>query len=213
MARYDVARQTINNAFDILRSEGLTVSRPGAGVFVRERPTVRRVARNRLSRESRAAGRGAFLADAVGSFEPSVETTVRTEPADDRTAAALDIEPGTEVLVRDRVMSADGVPVQLATSRLPRTITAGTRLEEVDTGPSGSYGVLEETGHRLDHYVEYVASRAATADEGDRLQIPAGAPILTVTRLAFDVAGLPVEINSMVLTGERYELVYEIDAD
>lgn len=213
MKRYDVARQTVQNAFDILHSEGLTVGRPGAGVFVRERPTVRRVARNRLSRAERMEGRGAFLSDAAGSFTPTVVTTVRVEPADPRTAAALDIPEGSEVLVRDRVMSADDAPVQLAVSRLPRSITAGTRIEEVDTGHGGMYGVLEEVGHRLDHFAEYVSSRPATAAEGDQLRLAPGAPVLDVTRIAFDTDGTPVEVNSMVLAGERYELVYEIDAD
>jgi GntR family transcriptional regulator len=213
MKRYDVARQTVQNAFDILHSEGLTVGRPGAGVFVRERPTVRRVARNRLSRAERAEGRGAFLSGAAGSFTPTVATTVRVEPADPRTAAALDIPEGSEVLVRDRVMSADDIPVQLSVSRLPRLITLGTRIEEVDTGPGGMYGVLEEAGHRLDHFVEYVSARPATGAEADRMRLAPGAEVLDVTRIAFDTGGTPVEVNRMVLAGERYELVYEIDAD
>src|SRR5437016_3640390 len=35
--RYGVARQTVQNALDVLRGEGLIVSRQGSGVFVRER--------------------------------------------------------------------------------------------------------------------------------------------------------------------------------
>jgi DNA-binding transcriptional regulator YhcF (GntR family) len=35
--RYGVARQTVQNGLDILRGEGLIVSRQGSGVFVRER--------------------------------------------------------------------------------------------------------------------------------------------------------------------------------
>lgn len=211
--KFNVAQNTVQNAFDILHSEGLTVGRPGAGVFVRERPTVRRVARNRLSRAERTEGRGAFLSDAAGSFTPTVATTVRVEPADPRTAAALDIPEGAEVLVRDRVMSADDVPVQLAVSRLPRAVTAGTRIEDVDTGPGGMYGVLESTGHKLDHFTEYVSARPATSAEAKLMLLAPGAEVLDVTRIAFDTDGTPVEVNRMVLAGERYELVYEIDAD
>lgn len=36
MAHYDVARQTVQNAMDQLRAEGLVIGRRGAGVFVRD---------------------------------------------------------------------------------------------------------------------------------------------------------------------------------
>jgi GntR family transcriptional regulator len=214
MERYGVSRSTVQTALSMLRAEGLTENRYGAGTVVRARPTVIRLARNRLSRAERAAGRGAFMSDAAaGGFTPTTEVTVRTEPADEHTAAALGIAIGDEVLVRDRVMSADGVPIQLATSRLPRTITRGTRIEDEDTGPGGTYGRLEENGHHLDHAVESVRSRPATAEESARLGLPAGAPVFAVDRIAVDTAGRPVEVNRMVMAGERYELVYEIDMD
>lgn len=150
MARYGVARQTMQNAIDLLRAEGLVVGRSGAGWFVRER-----LARNRLSRDERVAGRGTFATDAAdGGWEPSVHVTVRYEPADERTATELRIAPGDEILVRERIMSADGQHVQLATSRLPRTLTAGSAIEQENTGPGGLYARLEEAGHHLHHFVE-----------------------------------------------------------
>lgn len=214
METYGVARQTVGNAIDLLKAEGRVVTRRGSGVFVRERPSVRRLARNRLSRAARKAGRGAFMADAAASgFAVTVEVTIRTEPADARTGDALDLDEGTLVLVRDRVMRADEVPVQLAVSRLPHELAAGTRLEQEDTGPTGSYGVLEDLGYQLDHFVEYVATRPATPAEAELLELSAGAPVLTVTRVAYDATGRPVEVNDMVMVGDRYELVYEVAAD
>jgi GntR family transcriptional regulator len=214
MQRYGVARQTVQHAVDLLRAEGLITGRAGAGVFVRPRPVIqRRLSRNRLSRSVRNAGRGAFLADAeAAGFTPTVVTTVRTEPADQRVADALDLAAGDEVLVRDRVMSADGQPVQLAVSRLPRTITAGTAVENPDVGPSGMYGVLDELGHGPDRFVESVGTRLVTAEEAETLRLPLGSPVLTVGRIAYDRTGTAVELNDMVLIGERYELVYEIAA-
>ena len=84
MARYTVARQTVQNAIDVLRLEGLVVGRQGAGWFVRERPAVQRLARSRLSRDERSTGRGAFLSDAADSgWTPTVQVTVRREQADE----------------------------------------------------------------------------------------------------------------------------------
>ncbi|HEY3482619.1 MAG TPA: GntR family transcriptional regulator [Streptomyces sp.] len=211
---YGVANQTVQNAFNLLHQQGITEGRAGAGVFVRERPTVQRRGLDRLRRANREAGQGAFLGDArYSGFTATSKTEVTFEPADERTAAALDIAVGDEVVVRSRVMSADDVPVQIATSRLPRSITAGSRIEQIDTGPSGSYGVLDELGHQLQHGVEYVSTRPATADEATLLRIQPGAPVFEVTRIAFTVAGRPVEINSMVMNGERYQLVYEVPLD
>ena len=214
MARYKVARQTVQNAIDVLRLEGLVVGRQGAGWFVRERPAVQRLARSRLSRDERSAGRGAFLSDAAdGGWTPTVQVTVRREQADERTATELRIAQGDEILVRDRVMSADGHPVQLATSRLPRSLTEDTPIEHKNTGPGGTYARLEEAGHQLHHFIERVNSRPATESEAAALQIDPGNPVLAVTRTAYDTDGTPVETNDMVLVGERYELVYELPAE
>lgn len=210
--RYNVATQTVNNAINMLRDEGLVEGRVGAGVFVRERPTVRRLARNRLSRRERDAGRGAMMTDAAGSgFEVSVQVDVRIEPAVASTADTLRIAEGDEVVVRDRVMSADGIPVQLATSHLPRTVTRGTRIEDEDTGPGGTHKRLEEAGYVLDYSTELVKGRPATVEEAKLLRLQPGAPVLEVVRVVTTTEGLPVEVNRMVLAGERYELVYEID--
>lgn len=214
MARYNVARQTVQNAIDMLRTEGLVEGRSGAGWFVRDKPAVVRLARSRLSRDERAAGRGAFATDAAeGGWVAKVDTTIRREPADEETATQLHIQPGEEVTVRQRVMSADDQPIQLATSRLPRSITAGTAIERKNSGAGGIYARLEEAGYRLHHFVERVTSRLATAEEAAQLRIKPGSPVLAVTRTAYDTSGEPVEINDMVMVADRYELVYELPAD
>lgn len=214
MVKHEVSRQTVQNALKLLHAEGLIESNFGAGTVVRERPTIERRGLDRLRRKNREAGEGAFLRDGRSSgFTATSRTKVTFEPADERTAAALDIAVGDEVVVRSRVMSADDVPVQLATSRLPRSITAGTRIEQADTGKGGSYGLLDELGHRLQRGVEYVSTRPASVEEAAALRLRPGMPVFEVTRVAFTVDDRPVEINDMVMNGERYQLVYEVPLD
>jgi len=214
MRQYHVARQTVQNAFDLLRGEGMIVTRPGAGAFVRTRPAVLRLARNRLERSARSTGRGPFVFDTqVTGFTPNVLATARTEPADEHSADALGVPQGEELLVRERVMHADGEPVQLATSRLPTKLAGRHGIERSDTGSGGLYARLEEAGHVLDHFVEYVSTRPARPAEATSLMLSSGAPVLCVTRIAFDSRGMAFELNDMVLSGERYQLVYEIPAD
>ena len=177
-----------------------------------EPPAVRRVSRTRLARSERRRGRRAFLSDAEASgFTPRVAVKIRIEQAGTRIADLLAIDPDELVLVRDRVMYADDLPVQLAVSRLPRKLTEGTAIENVDTGPGGAYARLEEAGYKLTRFAESVRSRLPTPTESRALRLREGQHVLAVTRVAY--AGVrPVEVNDMVLTADRYELVYEIPA-
>ncbi|WP_425426492.1 GntR family transcriptional regulator [Amycolatopsis australiensis] len=190
---------------------GVVVDRTsGVPAFVRPSAAIRRIAPSRLSREARERNRGAFLADAAaGGFEASTSAEIRFEPAGARVAGHLAVDEGTEVTVRDRVMRADGVVVQLAVSRLPRELTRDTAIENVDTGPGGTYARLEEAGHEIGSFAEHVGARMPTPAEATRLQLSDGVAVITVTRIAYAVGGTPLEMNDMVLAADRYELSYE----
>jgi GntR family transcriptional regulator len=209
---FDISRVTVRQAVGLLRSQGVVVVEHGRGVFVARARQVQRLSRSRLSRDARDQDKGAFLGDAAGGgFTPSVSVRISFEPADDRIAELLNVPAGTELTVRTRVMQADGQAVQLATSRLSRVVTRGTAIEENDTGLGGMYARLEEAGHHLAHFAEHVGCRMPTPEEQQLLQLDTGQPVLTVTRVAH--ADIPVEVNDMILAGDRYELSYEWPAD
>jgi GntR family transcriptional regulator len=171
------------------------------------------MARTRLSRAAREANTGAFLGDAAAAgFTPSSSVKIRFEAADERIARLLGIDVGAEVTVRDRLMRADGAPVQLAVSRLPRELTRNTVIEQVDTGPGGAYARLDDAGHRLTRFSETVGARMPTQAERSALALSDGVPVLVVTRVAF-ANDRAVEVNDMVLAGDRHELIYAWPAD
>ena len=116
-------------------------------------------------------------------------------------------------LVRDRLMFADEHPAQLAKSFLPAALVKGTAIEHEDTGPGGIYARLDELGRGPARFVEIVGSRMPSPEESAALQLVGGTPVLLVTRIAYDSAGRPVEVNDMVLAADHYELVYEVPAD
>jgi GntR family transcriptional regulator len=213
VATYDVAPQTVVNAINILRAEGLVSGVKGSGWYVRTPRPVMRSSRNRLRRSERDAGRGTFLSDAhTGGWVGRAETNIHVEPANDEVAGVLTIEPGTPVLVRDRIHFADEQPVQLATSYFPRDLTEGTAIEEENTGPGGVYARLEEAGHILTAYDEYVRVRQATDDEAAQLHIQPGAPLFHITRIA-STSHRAVEVNYIKSIAERYELHYHLTAE
>ncbi|WP_026360171.1 GntR family transcriptional regulator [Amycolatopsis nigrescens] len=211
---YGVSRPTIRDAVNVLRTEGVVVAEHGRGVFVKPPATIHRLSRSRLSRLAREQNRGAFLADAADrGFSPSSSVKVYFESAGDRAAGHLQVSPDTEVTVRDRVMRANGLVVQLAVSRLPRDLTRGTAIEQVDTGTGGAYARLEEAGHPIGSFTEHVGARMPTPEEASALQLREGAPVITVTRVAYGEDGNPLEMNDMVLPANMYELTYEWPAE
>lgn len=221
METYGAADRTVARALHRLQEEGFVVGRPRTGWVVREQRAVIRSTRNRLSRSERDAGRGAFTTDLhdVG-LVPDVTTEVRLEEATDQVAGALDVAPGEAVCVRSRTMRArqpdaepgTGAVLQLATSYLPRSITAGTEIESPQSGPGGIYARLEEAGHALTHFTERVQVGRATEDDARDMRIAVGDPVFRVWRTAW-AGDRPVEINDITITGDRVDLTYELPAE
>jgi GntR family transcriptional regulator len=210
--RFDTGRSTVHQALKQLTAEGLLTSSQGRGYVVRDRQPLIRVAGGRLSREQCDQNRGAHLAEAEQAGQPSaVRTRVYVEFADEDTAGVLELPTGAEVLVRDRVMSIGGQPTQLATSRYPRTLTKGTKIEQDDTGPGGVPSRLEDAGHTIAGHTERVTLHRARADEAAALQIPVGSACLRIQRTTRSDTGRVLEANAMTLT-DRYALIYEVPA-
>ncbi|WP_131765077.1 GntR family transcriptional regulator [Candidatus Protofrankia californiensis] len=207
---YEAARVTVRQAIAVLRGEGLISAEHGRGIFVRQRRPIRRIAQKRLSPKARSLNQSAFLADTANAeYEPSVKVAISVEGADSATAEILNIDPGDEVLVRDRVMLADGEPVQLATSVFTRKLAGGTRIEQEDTGPGGVHARLAELGREPVRFVEKITVRMPSPEIRKELRIDNGIPVIHIIRVALDKNSLPVEVNYMTLAADRYELVYE----
>lgn len=212
ISRFDASRTTVRQALKELRDARLVQMRHGVGVFVAPPHVVQRLdSRERLSKARRERNTAAFLAEAQAQqFTPSSAVRIWFEPAGDF-GELLNIDAEDELCVRDRVMRADGAPVMLAISRLPREITRTTRLEEVDTGPGGVHARLEELGYELTGHEEVVGTRPAEPRERELLDL-GDEWVLTVRRRTYSHERV-VEVNDMALRGGSYELRYAWDAN
>lgn len=214
IAHFGVARMTVRQAVQDLRTEGLVLSEHGRGVFVRPAPPIRRLASDRFARRHRASGKAAFTVEAEKSgYAPQVDNiTVTREQPNPTVAERLRLTPDDEVIVRSRRYLADGRPVETATSYIPAAFAQGTKIEQTDTGPGGIYARLEDAGHILDRFIEEVGARMPTPEERRALQLATGVPVLTVVRTAYDTNDVAVEVCDTVKVASAYLLEYDFSA-
>ena len=212
---YDVTRMTARQAIDVLKNEGLVHSEHGRGVFVRQRPTVHRLARNRFTRQRRETGKGAYDVEMKElGFTPGVELVeVGPVTPSDEIVKRLQLEPGEQALIRRRRMYANDEPMQLATSYLPWSLAEGTPMAERDTGPGGIYSRLADIGHGPVRFTEDVSTRMPTPEEAEFLRLTPPQPVFFLVRVAFDANDRPVETCEHVMAGDRWQLSYAWAAD
>ena len=108
-----VSRTTVRDALSRLEHEGAIYRRQGSGTFVNPQGLQIR------SRLEEIWAYEQVLED--HGYTPSVRVlAMRTEPATDEDAEALEVEPGTPLLVMDKLFLEDDVPVVLTSNRIPR---------------------------------------------------------------------------------------------
>ncbi|MEV0314542.1 GntR family transcriptional regulator [Nonomuraea fuscirosea] len=214
MEHYGVARMTVRQAVQELKSEGLAVAEHGRGVFVRARPPVKRLASDRFARRHRKDGKAAFLAESetVGATATVDRIQISEVPAPDDVAERLKVRGGEMVVARARRYSLDGRPVETATSYIPVELARGTRIMDANPGPGGIYARIEEQGRVLDRFVEDVSTRMPTSEEAQLLALGPGTPVFRLIRTAYDLEGRPVEVCDTIMSGDAYQLSYELPA-
>ncbi|MGW2843467.1 GntR family transcriptional regulator [Streptomyces sp. NPDC001274] len=212
MATYEVARMTARQALGVLQSEGITESRKGAGVFVRDFRPLRRQGIKRLSQSQWGEGRSIWSADTEGRTLAVDRLSVTTEVAPEHVARVLGIDEGESVCVRSRRFVLDGKPIMLATSYLPASLVAGSAITQEDTGPGGTYARLAELGSKPVHFREEIRSRMPSIGEASQLKLSTGTPVVLICRTAFTGEGRAVEVNEMTLDSASYILEYDFDA-
>lgn len=196
--RLGVSRSTLRLALHDLERSGYVVRRPGrgGGTFVAA-PKV-----------ERDLGHFTGLADYIrrqGLEAGSRILSVSLAPADPRAAAALGIAPEDLAVHVTRVRLADGEPIALERSRFP--VALFPDLAEQALGGS-VYDLLRiRYGRAPAHAVERIEPVAADDEIAALLEVPYGTPLLAIERVAFDVAGVPVEHADDLFRGDRTRVV------
>ena len=214
--RYGVARQTVQNAIDLLRAEGLVFGRQGAGWFVSE-PTMKYFASLTGPRTTRleADRRRDTFAQRIETQGKTARqvSTVEELAADADIAAHLGVGVGTPVGVRRRVMYADDEPLQLGDSYYPLSIVQDSKIMSPADVVEGTDQVLEDRGHTPTRYEDEITWRMPTAEETATLRMVTGMPVGRLLRTTFDQHDRPVEVYVVILPADRHVLLYDVPAD
>jgi GntR family transcriptional regulator len=102
--RYGTSRPTVRRATALLKAEGLLTAEQGRGVFVRPKPHVRLLLSGAAFRRHREAGVSGFNAqvEEQGQVPEQRLLEVGRLPAPESVALRLDVDQGSEVVVRRR---------------------------------------------------------------------------------------------------------------
>jgi GntR family transcriptional regulator len=198
-----VSRMTVRQALASLAARGLVERGVGRGTFVRAPgKVVHDLSRvlgftEALERQGLAAG-----AETVSSAEL---------PAPAHVAGALELAAGAAVLRIQRVRSADGRPLALEDSWLPAARFPGLLGHDL----AGSLYTLMRERYGLGPVtaVERLEPVVARAHEARALDVPEGAPLMLVERVARAADGTPVEFARDRHRGDRSRFVVRVVPD
>ncbi|PSL02755.1 DNA-binding GntR family transcriptional regulator [Haloactinopolyspora alba] len=186
-----LSRPTMRRAIEYLVDRGLLVRKRGVGTQVVQ-PKVRRpVELSSLYDDLRDSGKQPRTD--VLSFEVQEPSEV--------VAQALGLDDSAEVYVIRRLRYAADDPLSIMTNYVPTTLID---LDADVLRRSGLYEVIRTAGITLKIATQSIGGRAARAPEARLLAEKPGAPLLTMTRVAYDEAGRAVEYGSHVYRASLY---------
>ncbi|WP_078494617.1 GntR family transcriptional regulator [Streptomyces niveus] len=215
---FGVGRGVISSALGLLEREGLIRVVKRAGIRVLDW----RIQRRRISRGQsvmRDPYRGYVFPAASHAGEPWVmhgKAHRSYEPAPDRIAHLLGVEPGIAVLRRRRVTSpANEPPFQIVDTWLsPEAVRDAPMVAEASTGLGGYIDRLEEAGHGPISWTEHSRAKIPSREEAALLDISGESAALELTLIGTSAAsGKAVDVTVRVIPADRAELVTELRRD
>jgi len=219
ITNYGVGETAAKHALAVLMAEGLIEARPGSGCYVRKAPSAGFLEHDRPQFPGSPFGL-AEAAPVPGSEQgPAVARRLAWEhqteqvPAPPAVRKRLHLAADSVVTMTRYLLSADGEPVQLATSCEPAALTAGTPVAVPEEGQLAGRGVIERMrsiGVEVSDISEEVSLRACARTDAEALGISSGASVLVIDRV-HRAGGRPVEYTEIVVPADRYRLRYRFE--
>ena len=200
MNTFGVSRITIRQALRDLHNEGLVFSAQGKGTFVSKPKAVQNV--------QRLEGFGEAMA--AQGYEASARVlSIQQMKAPKAVVAALDLQPGDDVVEVKRVRYLNRSPVCIDDSYFPMDI--GQKLFGLDL--SGDIFPLLENFFGIPLGGADIGLDAILADEDAQkyLNLKTGEAILRVERLTHNQEGRPIDFEYLCYRGDSFKYQFRID--
>lgn len=175
-----ISRPTMRAAIKQLVDKGLVFRRRGVGTIVATSPVKRTVALTSLYDDLSEAGREPITR--VLAFEKS------SCPEEIREYFQAGEE--TPMLMFDRLRSVGSEPIALMHNAVPADLLDVTAQELENTG---LYKLFRANGVTPHIATQQIGAANADEEEAELLGIEPGDPLLTMTRMAYDTTGRPIE--------------------
>jgi GntR family transcriptional regulator len=188
--RFGVSRETVRQALHELLVEG-RIERRGRGTVVSPPKLVQP-----LSLRSYTEG-----AAERGRIPGRVLVTWVDLAATPEMAEGLSISPGDDVMHLERVLLADGQPIGLESSYLPRC-RFGHFTETFDPTTS-LYAAIRDAGVEFGSAVERIETVLPSPREAALLESTTAMPMLLLNRRSLDTGGQPIEMVRALYRGDR----------
>lgn len=212
MEAYTVSRNTVRDAIRFLTSLRLVETRPGQGTYVVD--TIAPFLMPLTGDPHATKGEDTFYlaeVEEAGRKPTNSEPRVEVQEADEATAGALHIEPGTEVASRHQRRFLDGIPWSLQTSFYPMSLIerGATRLVQAR---NISQGVMAYLAHDLSikqvGYSDTVEVRPPDEVEAAFFKLPSDGRIsvFAIFRIGFGENGGPLRLTVTILPVDRNRL-------
>jgi len=191
---WQMSRPTVRRAIQELVDAGLLVRQRGVGTQV-------------VNDELRPKVRLTSLYDDLLAVDGDPTTTVITHErviADTTVSAGLALALGSTVVHTERCRLSAGR--RLAVLRNWLTIDAAGELTTTQLVGNGLYALLRARGIWPHYAVQRIGARTAGPTDAALLDLPVGAPLLTVHRVMQDKSGTRIDVGDHVYDASAYSM-------
>lgn len=175
-----ISRPTMRAAIGQLVDKGLVFRRRGVGTIIASSPINRVVALTSLYDDLSEAGR-----------EPSTRTLAfEKSPCPEEIREWFQAGEDTLMFMFDRLRSVGSEPLALMHNAVPAELLD---ITPEDLESAGLYKLLRGGGFTPHIATQQIGAVKADEGEAELLNIEPGDPLLTMTRMAYDASGRPIE--------------------